>query len=56
MILLTFLLAIIILIIVTVIIGLGITGIAGIIVFGDVIVCIGLIVLLIKHLIKKFKK
>lgn len=39
-----------------VIIGLGITGIAGIIVFSDVIVCVGLIVLLIRHLINRTKK
>ena len=38
-----------------VIIGLGITGIAGAIVFGDVIVCVGLIIALIRHLIKRKK-
>lgn len=53
--LLTMLFIGIVIVVIVVIIGLGITGIAGIIVFGDVIVCVGLIIALIRHLIKRKK-
>lgn len=55
MILLTLLSMLFIGIVIVVIIGLGITGIASVIVFGDVIVCVGLIIALIRHLIKRQK-
>lgn len=55
MILLTLLSMLFIGIVIVVIIGLGITGIASVIVFGDVIVCVVLIIALIRHLIKRKK-
>lgn len=55
MILLTLLSMLFIGIVIVVIIGLGITGIASVIVFGDVIVCVGLIIAIIRHLIKRKK-
>lgn len=53
----TFVILSIILLIVLIIaaISLGVGGIAFIIIFGDVIVCIGIIVLIIKHMIKRHK-
>lgn len=53
----TFVILSIILLIILIIaaISLGVGGIAFIIIFGDVIVCIGIIVLIIKHMIKRHK-
>lgn len=53
----TFVILSIILLIVLIIaaISLGVGGIAFIIIFGDVIVCVGIIACIIKHMIKRHK-
>lgn len=55
MILFTILLLTLLLFAVCAIIAIGAGGIACVLVFGDVIICIGLIVIIIKHLLKKKK-
>ena len=56
MILLTLLLLTLILLTVFTILAISMTGAIGIVVFGDVIVCIVFIVLLIRYLIKRKNK
>lgn len=55
MILLTILLLTLILLITLTVIVVSVTGTVGVIIFGDVIVCIVFIVLLIRYLIKRRK-
>lgn len=55
MILFTILLATLIILAIVTVLGLGIAGAGVMMVFGDVIVCMLLIALIIKHFIKKRK-
>lgn len=56
MILFTVLLLMLLLFSICAIFVIGIGGMAFILIFGDVIICIGLIIIVIKHIIKQTKK
>lgn len=55
MILFAFLLSVLLIFGICAIFVIGIGGMAFILVFGDVIICIGLIIIIIKHIIKRKK-